>query len=83
MDVIFIVAGLAAAIYFFKSLAHTKGTAKTAALFMLSGLGSLIVSGIITSFASQCLSVNETTVFISLVCGIPGVIMMLIKLYLL
>ena len=81
MDVISIAAGLVVMCFFIKSCDSVKNPKKTAVFFMASGLITLILSGIITSFTSKPIAVNEITVFISLILGAPGVIMMLIKIF--
>lgn len=80
MDVIFIAAGLVIMWFFAKNCANAKNPVKTAIVFMAAGLTTLILSGIITSFTLTPLAVNPVTVLISLILGVPGVIIMLIKI---
>lgn len=81
MDVIFTAAGLIIMWFFVKSCISAKNPAKTAVIFLATGLITLILSGIITSFMPKSLAVNGVTVFISLILGAPGVFMMLIKIF--
>ena len=78
MDILFIVMGAAALFMFIKSCVSVRKTFRTAAVFMLSGLAALIICSAVTSLFSFRIAVNEVTVFISLVLGIPGVIMLYI-----
>ncbi|MDR2560094.1 MAG: pro-sigmaK processing inhibitor BofA family protein, partial [Oscillospiraceae bacterium] len=66
---------------FIKVLAGSKSPLRKAVISMLTGIGSLAAASLITGFFGVQIIVNLYTVFIALVLGAPGVVLILLKAF--
>jgi hypothetical protein len=82
LNVIFILLGVVLLFNFIKIVAANKSPLKKAALSMFTGIGALAAANLITGFLGAQVMVNFYTVFIALVLGVPGVVLILLKTFL-
>jgi pro-sigmaK processing inhibitor BofA len=82
LNVIFILLGISLLYYFIKALLKCKSPLKKAALSMLSGVAALLAVNLVTGLLGAQVAVNFYTVFTSLVLGVPGVVLILVKVFL-
>lgn len=82
LNVIFILLGAVILFYFIKTLMSCKKPLKKAAFSMFTGIGTLAAASLIAGLFGARVTVNMFTVFIALVLGAPGVVLILIKIFL-
>ncbi|MCL1823391.1 MAG: pro-sigmaK processing inhibitor BofA family protein [Oscillospiraceae bacterium] len=82
LDIIFICVGLILLLNYIKTLIRSKSPVKNAVLSMMTGAGALIAVSLIVGLLKAQVAVNLYTVFISLTLGVPGVALILLKMYL-
>ena len=81
LDVIFLIIGVFIFIKFLSVLLKSQNPLRKAVLSMLSGICSLVAASLVTGFFGASLAVNLYTVFIALTLGIPGVILLILKIF--
>ncbi|MCL2697380.1 MAG: pro-sigmaK processing inhibitor BofA family protein [Oscillospiraceae bacterium] len=82
LNIIFILIGVILLFNFIKVLAASKSPLKKASVSMFAGAASLAAASLITGLLGVQIMVNLFTVFISLVLGVPGVVLILLKTFL-
>lgn len=82
LDFIFIIAGFFILYYFIKTLVKSNNPLKKAAFSMLTGAGALAAASFFAGFFGAQIAVNIYTVFIALTLGAPGVILIILKIFL-
>jgi inhibitor of the pro-sigma K processing machinery len=82
LNVIFILLGIILLFYFVKVLAASKSPLRKAAVYMFGGVASLAAASLITGLFGIQVMVNTYTVFVALVLGAPGVVLILLKMFL-
>ena len=82
LDVIFILLGLLILLGFIRVLIRDKRPVRKAILSMLSGAGALGFASLFAALFGTVVTVNIYTVFIALTLGIPGVVLIILKMFL-
>ncbi|MCL2639094.1 MAG: pro-sigmaK processing inhibitor BofA family protein [Oscillospiraceae bacterium] len=81
LNVIFILLGVVLLFNFIKVLSESKSPLKRAVTSMLTGIAALAAASLIAGFFGAQIMVNLYTVFIALVLGIPGVVLIVVKMF--
>jgi len=81
LNVIFILLGIILLYYFIKTLTTCEKPLKKAITSMLTGIGALAAASLITGLLETQVAVNFYTVFVALVLGVPGVVLILLKVF--
>ena len=82
LDIIYITISLIILLYFIKTALKSKSPVKNAAKSMLVGAAALALTSVGAGLFGVIVAVNIYTVFIALTLGIPGVILIILKLFL-
>ena len=81
LDAIFWFLGLLILFHFIRILLKAKSPFKKATLSMLTGAFALISASVLAELFGAYLAVNIYTVFIALTLGIPGVVLIIMKMF--
>ena len=84
LDIVFLLLGLILLLNFIKIMIKSRAPLKKAAGSMLAGIAALAAACLLTGFsgfAGPQVAVNICTVFISLTLGVPGVALIITKLF--
>ncbi|MCL2018691.1 MAG: pro-sigmaK processing inhibitor BofA family protein [Oscillospiraceae bacterium] len=81
LDTIFLLFGVVLLLNFIKVLIKSRSPLKKAAFSMMAGVGTLAAASLLAGLLELQLSVNTYTVFVALVLGTPGVILVLLKMF--
>jgi len=79
LDVIFLLFGIFLLLIFIKALLRSKSPLKNAALSMLAGVGTLAAVSLVAGLFGAQVMVNFYTVYVSLVLGAPGAVLVMVK----
>ena len=82
LNIIFLLFGAFLLLNFIKALLKSRSPVKKAALSMFTGIGALVAASLIMGLFGVALAVNTFTTFIALVLGAPGVVLILLKMFL-
>ena len=82
MDVLMIITGIILSIVFLHKCGMQKKPVKAMAVNSLSGIAVLVAAAVITGFAGCGVAVNAATVLTAAVLGVPGVVMILVTVFL-
>ena len=82
LNVIFILFGVFLLLNYIKALLKSSAPVKKAAISMFTGIGTLAAASLIMGLFRVTLAVNTFTTFIALVLGVPGVVLILLKMFL-
>ena len=83
MDVVMIIIGIILSVIFFYKCGQQKRPIKAMAINSVTGLAGLVAAAIVTGFSGFGIAVNIATVLIAAVLGVPGVVMILVTMFVL
>ena len=83
MDVLTIILIIILSVIYLHKCGTQKKPIKAMVINSAAGLAALVAAAVITGFMGCGVAVNAATVVIAAVLGVPGVVMMLVSLFLL
>lgn len=83
MDVLVIIIGIILSVIYFHKCGQQKKPLRAMILNSAAGLAMLIVAAVITGFSGCGVAVNGASVLVASVLGVPGVVMILVSLFVL
>ena len=81
MDILTIIVGIILSVIFFRKCGQQKKPLKAMAANSAIGLAGLVGAAIITGFMGCGIAVNAATVVVAAVLGVPGVVMILVTVF--
>ena len=83
MDILIIIVGIILAVIFFHNCGQQKKPLKAMVVNSAIGLAGLLAAAIVTGFMGCGIAVNAVTVVVAAVLGVPGVVMILVTVFIL
>ena len=81
MDVLTIIIGIILSVIFFCKCGQQRKPIKAMVVNSAAGLAVLIAAAIVTGFSGCGIAVNIATVLVAAVLGVPGVVMILVTVF--
>ena len=81
MDVVMISIGVILSVIFLRKCGQQKKPVKAMVINSMTGLVGLVAAAVVTGFAGCGIAVNIATVLVAAVLGVPGVVMILVTMF--
>ena len=83
MDVLTIIVGIILSVIYLRRCGEQKKPIRAMVANSLCGMIGLVVAAVVTGFSGCGVAVNGASVLVAAVLGVPGVVMMLVSLFVL